>query len=413
MSAGRDDEAGTGEEARSARAERDEWLARLDFDRAPFTIAWEVTRACAYACLHCRADAQPRRDPLELSTAEGVRLIDELVGFGTRPILVLTGGDPLMRRDLFELARHANERGLRVSLTPTATALVTRSRMRQAREAGIRRIAFSVDAADPAAHDRFRGFRGSFDRTLRGIANTRAEGLPLQVNTTVCRLNVEELKRMVPQLERWGVVQWSVFFLVPTGRGADLPMLSADEHERVLGWLHDLSRGGPFDVKATAAPQYRRIAMQRSAGDPVSGRNPGSVDAAPPAGRPGATVRAGAGYRFADGLNRPAKGVNDGRGFMFVSHRGEVMPSGFLPLAAGNVRTQNPVEIYRRTRLFRELRNPAALRGKCGRCEFRELCGGSRARAYAVTGDHLAADPSCPYVPAVRAADDGSTRCSP
>ncbi len=163
--------------ARAARAERDAAVKRLDFDRAPFTIAWELTRACAYACLHCRADAQPRRDPLELSTSEGEALIDQLATFGNRPILVLTGGDPLMRRDIFELASHADRQGLRVSLTPTATALTTRKRMAAAREAGIRRVAFSVDAADPRVHDRFRGFKGSFERTLRGIENAAAEGL--------------------------------------------------------------------------------------------------------------------------------------------------------------------------------------------------------------------------------------------
>lgn len=362
--------------AGAARAERNSWLAALDFDRSPFTIAWEITRACAYACLHCRADAQPKRDPRELDTDEAHRLIDQLAGFGTQPILVLTGGDPLMRRDVFELARHADERGLRVSLTPTATALATRERMRQARESGIRRVAFSIDAGDAEVHDRFRGFRGSFERTRQGMRNAADEGLPLQVNTTVCALNVHTLEQMVPVLEEWGVVQWSVFFLVPTGRGEQLKMISAEEHERVLTWLHDLSRDAPFDIKATAAPQYRRIAAHRS------GSN------------------AGAGYRFADGLNRPMRGVNDGRGFMFISHRGEVMPSGFLPISAGDVRTGDPVDIYRNSPLFRSLRDPEALTGKCGRCEFREICGGSRARAWAITGDVLASDPSCPYQPA-------------
>lgn len=249
--------------------------------------------------------------------------------------------------------------------------------MRAARGAGIRRVAFSVDAAEPALHDRFRGFRGSFERTLQGMANAREEGLPLQVNTTVCALNVHELESMVPALAAWNVVQWSVFFLVPTGRGAALEMLSAQEHERVLGWLYDLSRSAPFDIKATAAPQYRRIAAQRGGGAPGTG----------------------AGYRFADGLNRPARGVNDGRGFMFVSHCGDVTPSGFLPLRAGNVHRDHPVDVYRRSTLFRQLRDPRALKGKCGRCEFRAVCGGSRARAWAVTGDHLASDPSCPYEP--------------
>ena len=382
--------------SRAARAERDAVVKRLDFDRAPFTVAWELTRACAYACLHCRADAQPRRDPLELTTREGEALIDDLADFGTCPILVLTGGDPLMRRDIFELASYADRRGLRVSLTPTATALATRKRMQAAREAGIRRVAFSVDAARPEVHDRFRGFEGSFARTLRGIENAAAEGLPLQVNTTVCGFNADELDRMVPLLEEWGVVQWSVFFLVPVGRGATLPMLDAAEHERVLGRLHEIAAAAPFDVKATAAPQYRRIVAERARRDEASE----AEGERPP-------VVAGAGYRFADGLNRPGKGVNDGRGFMFVSHRGDVMPSGFLPIAAGNVRRRSAVEIYRDSPLFRRLRDPAQLKGKCGRCEFRAVCGGSRARAYAVTGDALAADPSCPYEPPARTADGG------
>lgn len=364
--------------AKQAREQRDSALAALDFEQAPFTIAWEITRACAYACAHCRADAQPRRDPRELDTAAGRALIDRLAGFGTRPILVLTGGDPLMRRDVFDLAAHADRRGLRVSLTPTATSLPTRARMRQAREAGVRRVAFSVDAADASVHDRFRGFDGSFARTIAGIENARAEGIPLQINTTVCALNVDQLKRFVPLLAEWGVVQWSVFFLVPVGRGANLPMLSAAEHETVLGWLFELTRSAPFDVKATAAPQYRRIVRQRS------------------------KRSAGAGFQFPDGLHRPGggKGVNDGRGFMFISHTGDVMPSGFLPLAAGNVHDQDPVALYRDAPLFRQLRDPGALKGKCGRCEFREVCGGSRARAYGVTGDPLASDPSCPYQPA-------------
>ena len=375
--------AGMAGAARAARAERDGWLAALDYDRAPFTIAWELTRACAYACLHCRASAQPRRDPAELSTAEAEALIDRLAAFGTRPILVLTGGDPLMRPDVFDLAARATDRGLRVSLTPTATALPTRRRMARARAAGIRRVALSIDAADPAVHDAFRGFRGSFARTLQAMDAARAEGLALQVNTTVCASNVDELERLADALTGWGVVLWAVFFLVPTGRGRRLSMISAAEHERVLGWLHDLRDTVPFDVKATAAPQFRRIAAQRA-------RARGD-DAAP---------AAGAGYRFADGLDRPARGVNDGRGFMFISHRGEIMPSGFLPLSAGNVRTSDPVAVYRDAPLFRHLRDPALLEGKCGRCEFREVCGGSRARAFAVTGNPLASDPSCPYEPA-------------
>ncbi|MBJ7347311.1 MAG: TIGR04053 family radical SAM/SPASM domain-containing protein [Thermoleophilaceae bacterium] len=365
---------------REMRSQRDGWLAKLDFDQAPFTIAWEVTRACAYACNHCRADAQPARDRNELNTDEAMHLIDQLAAFDSKPILVLTGGDPLMRRDLTTLAAHANEQGLRVSLTPTATALVTTKRMHAIRAAGIRRVAFSLDAPDAATHDAFRGFPGSFDRTLAGLRNATAAGLSIQVNTTVYASNADSLKQMVPLLEELGVVQWSVFFLVPTGRGTQLQMLSAEGHERTLNWLYDLAQDAPFDVKATAAPQYRRIAHQRANDDSPA-------------------ANAGAGYQFADGLNRPAKGVNDGRGFMFISHTGEVMPSGFLPISAGNVRTHDPVELYRDSPLFKCLRNPALLKGKCGRCEFKVVCGGSRARAYGVTGNYLAADPSCSYNP--------------
>lgn len=369
---------GTARAAQAARAERDGRLAGLDFDRSPFVIAWELTRACAYSCAHCRADAQPYRDPDELDTAEALALVDDLAGFETRPILVLTGGDPLMRRDVFEIAAHAGRRGLRVALTPTATALTTPARMVEARSVGVRRVAFSLDAPEAGLHDRFRGFSGSFERTLAGIEAAAEAGLSLQVNTTVCALNADVIERMVPLVASLGAVQWSVFFLVPTGRGRRLAMLSAWGHERLIRWLDRSAAELPFDLKITAAPQHRRIALERA----------------------GEGRLAGAGYRFADGLRRPAKGVNDGRGFMFVSHRGEVMPSGFLPLAAGRVPAESAVRLYREAPLFRELRDPGALAGKCGRCEFREVCGGSRARAYAVGGDHLGPDPSCPYRPA-------------
>ncbi len=377
-------------DAEGMRSQRDHWLGQVDFDKAPFTIAWELTRACAYACKHCRADAQHKPAPGELTTEEAFKTIDELAKFEPSPILILTGGDPLMRRDVFKIASYADAAGLRVSMTPTATALTTRERMEQAREAGIRRVAFSLDAPTAEVHDSFRGFSGSFERTLVGMKNARDAGMPLQVNTTVYAKNADLLEDMIPMLEEWGVVQWSVFFLVPTGRGSELEMLTAEGHERFMNMLYDLVQRAPFDVKATAAPHYRRIAMQRAAESVASGSGEKLV---PVAGT-------GAGYSFADGLDRPAKGVNDGRGFMFISHTGEVMPSGFLPIAAGNVREQSPVDIYRDSELFRTLRDPEKLKGKCARCEYREMCGGSRARAYAITGDYMASDPSCIYEPA-------------
>jgi len=370
-------------DAKAIRREYDARLAAADFDQSPFTLAWEITRACALVCLHCRAEAQPRRDPRELTTEEALRLIDQIRELGD-PILVITGGDPLMRRDVYDLLAYAVEKGLRTSLTPTATALVTPRSLARVRDTGVRRIAISLDGPTAEVHDHFRGFRGSFQRTMRIMRDVREAGLALQINTTVTRHNIASLERMPELVAEAGAVQWSVFFLVPTGRGRPEDMVSPEEHERLYHWLYDLSRQAPFDVKSTAAPAYRRVAIQRA-------REEGG-------GRPPRTV-AGAGYRFADGLNRPPLGVNDGKGFAFISHIGDVCPSGFLPLPAGNVRERPLAELYRNSRLFRELRDPRLLKGRCGACEFRTVCGGSRARAWALTGDYLAEDPSCVYRP--------------
>jgi radical SAM protein len=375
-------------QALTERRAHDARLAEADFDLAPFTIAWEVTRACAFACRHCRAEAQPRRHPQELTTEEAFRLLDQIKEFGD-PILVITGGDPMMRRDLYDILAYAVQRGLRTSLTPTTTRLVTPKALARVKEAGVRRVAISIDGPTAEAHDAFRGFPGSFEIALRIARDAVDAGLSLQVNTTISRYNVHLLEEMMELVARFGAVQWSLFFLVPTGRGKAADMISPEEHERVFHWLYDLSRQASFDIKSTAAPAYRRVVIQRE-----QGKGPA------PAGEPAAPIVAGAGYRYQDGLDRPAKGVNDGKGFCFISHLGDVCPSGFLPLAAGNVRRQSVVEIYRHAPLFRSLRDPTALEGRCGRCEFREVCGGSRARAYALSGDYLAEDPSCAYQPA-------------
>lgn len=253
------------------------------------------------------------------------------------------------------------------------------------------RVAISIDGPRAAVHDAFRGFPDSFEMALGIARDTVAAGLSLQVNTTISRYNVhllEEMGRLVAQL---GAVQWSLFFLVPTGRASATDMITAGEHEQAFHWLYDLSRQAPFDIKSTAAPAYRRVVIQREQGERST-----------VAGKRAAPVLAGAGYRYRDGLDRPAKGVNDGKGFCFISHLGDVCPSGFLPLPAGNVRQQSVAEVYRSSALFRSLRDPDALKGRCGRCEFREVCGGSRARAYALTGDYLAEDPSCVYQPTPR-----------
>lgn len=374
--------ANLGEHAAAERRANDSRMVHADFDQAPFTIAWEVTRACAYACVHCRADAQHQRDPHELSTEEAKALVNRLVAFGNNPILIFTGGDPMMRPDLFELIAYATMRGLRCSLTPTATALPTNQRLEQAREAGIRRIALSLDAPRSEVHDAFRQVTGSWQRTMDILHRAQSVGLSVQVNTTVSKHNVDILHEMVPFIQEVGAVQWSVFFLVPTGRAMAEQMISAKQHERVFNWLYELSLNAPFDIKSTAAPMYRRVAIERkrteSSGKPVTFQ--------------------GAGFQYADGLNRPSKGVNDGNGFLFISHIGAIQPSGFLPLTAGNVRTDDVVEIYRHAKLFNDLRDTSKLKGTCGTCHYKDVCGGQRGRAYGLTGDYMESDPACVLV---------------
>ncbi len=368
--------------AAAERAGHDARMMRIDFNQSPFTVVWEVTRACHLRCLHCRAVAQRMRHPKELTTEEGFALLRQVKSFGN-PILVLTGGDPMLRDDLVEQIEYAEGLGLRTSLTPSATAKVTRERLEAVQAAGCRRIAISLDGPNAEVHDSFRGFPGSYDRTMQILADLRAIDLPFQLNTTVATLNLDTLDEMAAQVAASGAVQWSVFFLVPTGRAQLEHMISADEHERVMHWLAALSETAPFDIKGTAAPFYRRVAIERkraaSAGGPVT--------------------FAGAGFRYQDGLDRPMQGVNDGKGFVFISHIGEVYPSGFLPVTAGNIRETPLPEIYRESDLFRSLRDPDRLEGKCGRCEYKVVCGGSRARAYGVTGNLFAPDPACAYEP--------------
>ncbi|MGD9092260.1 MAG: TIGR04053 family radical SAM/SPASM domain-containing protein [Anaerolineales bacterium] len=371
------------ERASAERQYHNKRMIHADFDLAPFTIAWEVTRACAYACIHCRADAQHQRDPHELSTEEAFRLIDRLADFGS-PILIFTGGDPMMRRDLFELIAYATSKGLRCSLTPTATALPTIERLKNAKKAGIRRIALSLDAPRPEIHDDFRQVAGSWQRTMDILHRAQEVGLSVQVNTTVAKHNVDILPEMVPFIKEVGAVQWSVFFLVPTGRAMIEQMISPVEHEQIFNWLYDLSKTAPFDIKGTAAPMYRRVAIERKKTE-INNDQPVTFQ--------------GAGFQYADGLNRPTKGVNDGNGFLFISHTGSIEPSGFLPLSAGNVRTDDVVDVYRNSPLFRDLRNYSKLKGKCGICDYREVCGGQRGRAYGVTGDYMETDPACFYEP--------------
>lgn len=369
--------------AASERTMHNERMVHADFNLAPFTIAWEVTRACAYACVHCRANAMHTPDPNELNTEESMRLIDRLAEFGS-PILIFTGGDPMMRRDLHELIAYATQKGLRCSLTPTATALPTTARLEKVRDAGIRRIALSLDAPRAEIHDAFRQVPGSWQRTMDILHRAQTIGISVQVNTTVAKHNVDILDEMVPFLQEVGAVQWSLFFLVPTGRAQASNMISPEEHERTFIWLYDLSKNAPFDIKSTAAPMYRRVAIERKRAEQSDGTP---------------VTFQGAGFQYADGLNRPTRGVNDGNGFLFISHVGDIQPSGFLPITAGNFRTDDVIDVYRHSDLFTDLRNPDKLKGRCGICEYRDVCGGQRGRAYGITGDYLESDPACSYIP--------------
>jgi radical SAM protein with 4Fe4S-binding SPASM domain len=338
------------------------------FASAPFIVIWEVTRACALACVHCRAEAIPRRSPDELTTDEGMTMIDRVAAFGpSSPLFVLTGGDPMRRRDIAPLVRHAVDRGLSVGLTPSGTAAVTRARLEEVKDAGLARLALSLDGSSADAHDAFRRVRGSHGYTMRIIDDARELGLPLQINTTVSRQTVADLPAMVDVVQQAGAVLWALFFLIPIGRARTEQGLRAREIEDVLDWAADLQERVPFGIKTTEAPQYHRV---------LAGRR---VDA-----------RA---------IGRAGRAVTDGNGFLFVDHVGRICPSGFLPLAAGNVRSDDIVHVYREHPLFRSLRDPDRLHGRCGRCEFRGRCGGSRARAYAASGDPLAEDPGCAYAP--------------
>jgi radical SAM protein len=357
------------------RAERRHAAPRGDFHISPLLAFYEVTQACDLACDHCRACAQTRPHPAELTTAESMRLIDQLAEFPSPPMLVLTGGDPFKRPDLFQLIEHAVSLGLEVSITPSATPLVTPRAIRRLRDAGISRLAISIDGADPPRHDAWRGVAGSLVRSLQILAEARAAGIPTQVNTTLSPFNVDQLERLADLLARLDIAMWSVFFLVPVGRARQLPRFSAEECEAVFARLWTQAQRQPYAIKTTEAPHYRRYVIQHQFAEAPrkDGRRP-----------PGFVPL----------------GVNDGKGVLFVGHTGLVYPSGFLPIVCGIYPLEHLVRTYQRSPVFRALRDADRLEGKCSVCEFRHLCGGSRARACAVTGNPLAQEPDCAYVPA-------------
>jgi radical SAM protein len=318
-----------------------------------------------------------------LTTDEAQRLLRDIRRFGA-PLVVFTGGDPLKRDDVVDLVAYGAGLGLRMALTPSGTPLMTPEVIRRLRDAGLARLAVSLDGSTAAIHDAFRGVAGSYAWTLDMLRAARGLGVPTQVNTTVNARNVEDFDALGALMAGLGIAMWSVFFVVPTGRARPEMMATAEQFEAVFHRMYDLAQTAPFDVKSTAAPQYRRVVIQREAARAHETGGP----------RP-----AQRGFFAPDGIER-ARGVTDGDGFLFVSHTGKIFPSGFLPVSAGNVRVDDLVAAYRESRLFRALRDRSRLKGKCGACEFKQVCGGSRARAYAMTGDYLEADPLCAYIPA-------------
>jgi radical SAM protein len=364
----------------------------LNFDETPFLAIWEVTQSCDLACKHCRAAAQPIAHPDELTTAEGKALIDQISAMHV-PIFVFTGGDPLKRADVFDLIRYAADKGVQVALTPSATPLLTRDAIFKLKDAGLVRLGISLDGSTPEIHDAFRGLPGAWARTIQAIEWANEAGIPIQVHSTISRHNAHDLDNLCALVEKLAIVVWNVFFLVPVGRGQLGDLLSGEEFEQVFGKIYELSHRVNFQIKTTEAMHYRRYLLQHNLEERKIGH--GHPRAAVPAYEPGAPT-ADAQTRTASWATRR---VNDGKGFLFVSHVGNVYPSGFLPIHAGNVKETLLSEIYRNASIFKSLRDTSKLEGKCGACEYKEICGGSRARAYAVTGDPLAQEPCCIYQP--------------
>lgn len=375
---------------------------RFETNERPFMIIWETTQACDLACRHCRAQAQPLSDPNELSSDEAKKLIDQIESFGKpRPLFIFTGGDPFKRRDLFELVRYASELELPVGVSPSGTPLLNEENLRRLKEAGAKAISLSIDGSNPEHHDAFRRVPGSFVLTARGWCAARQVGLKVQVNTTVTRYNLHDLPAIFRLVQATGAMTWSLFFLVPMGRGKEEDEISAGEYEAVMHFLYDVSKY--ISAKPTEGHHYKRIVLQRAILEEKGLRPEDHLDL-----HPSYFVlkqeldRIVSELRLTPremGIHRTPMHINAGNGFVFISHRGEVFPSGFLPISGGNVRTRSLVDIYRNSALFCQLRDSNLYEGRCGLCEFVGVCGGSRSRAYAMTGNPFAEEPFCNYKP--------------
>lgn len=355
-----------------------------DFSKAPFLVLWELTRACKLACKHCRAEAINERNPNELTIEQCSEMLDELAKFERPPLIVLTGGDPANREDLFEIIQECKRRNFTVAMTPSGTETVTRSLVKKLKEAGLERIAISLDAPNKENHDYFRGVDGSFDWSVNILNWAKEFDLPIQINTTICRNNYDLFDEMASTVEQLKAVLWSVFFLVPVGRADNEMQITATEAEKIMLKMATLSQNSSFDIKSTACPQFRRVLIQNQ--NRKYSKIKKDVES---------LSKLDSGYNL--GRLRSIGAVNDACGLMFVSHTGEVFPSGFLPMNAGNVKTESPVDIYQNSLLFKDLRDRSLLKGKCGACSFKDVCGGSRARAFGYYGDIQAEDPLCLY----------------
>ncbi len=379
------------------------WLREktVDFNQKPFTVVWETTRACDLACVHCRAEANPQRSTEELTFREAQRLVQSIKAFGLPyPLFILTGGDPAKRSDIFDIIAYARSEGLRVAMTPSATPLMTRHAIQRFAQAGLVRLAVSLDGRDAASHDSFRGVQGSFNHTLKILEWCAEFGLETQIHTTVTRHVLEDLPAVADLIADRGIKLWALFLLIAVGRAARPEIrrlnLNALQFEALFHWLYGLAKSAPFDVTPREGYHYRRVLLQRRAAELGLGVEELLARAEKNSWAPTDLAASARAARIV----RAPLGVNDGKGILFVSHRGDVQPSGFLNLIGGNIRSQPLTEIYRGSKTFVELRDDTALKGKCGACEFKTICGGSRARAFAITGDPMRSDPYCAYAPA-------------
>ncbi len=382
----------------------------------PRLIFWEVTKGCNLRCIHCRASATELSSPADLPTGKAVEIISQIASFA-KPILVLSGGEPLYRADVLDLARVATDRGLRVALATNGTQ-VSKTVAKKIVESGVRRVSISLDGADAHTHDTFRGIPGAFDAAIHGLRNLQNQGMSVQINMTIARHNARQLPAVLELAKRLGADALHTFLLVPVGCGveiADSQMVPASEYEQILHWFYDRSLEGGIELKATCAPHYfrvvrqRRAAERRASGVDGTRQDPNAIGPTEMT-MPGATgmllkphSHTGHPGGHPDGMNAMTKGCLAGTGVCFISHRGEVYPCGYLPVVAGDLKRQAFADIWNDSQVFAQLRETGNLKGKCGCCEFRNVCMGCRARAFAATGSMLDEEPFCVYEPKTEA----------